>query len=490
MKKNNIENKNSNENKKNNFIGDIKASFSGRKFKTGAYTTALSVVVIIIIIVVNLVVSKMNLQIDLSSQSMFTLTEDTKNLLKGLEDDITIYYVVSQGNETKEFENIAKLYDSASNKIALEDKDPVLYPNFASKYVEDEIAQNSFLVVNNTNQRAKYIPGADLLVQELNYQTYSMDTTGIDVEGELTSAISYVTTEDLPVMYVVDGHGETAAGDTFNSSLDKMNVEVQTLATATQTSIPEDCDILYINAPQTDFTEEEATIIKDYLAAGGKAIININYLDYECPNLLSILDYYGIELVKGMVFEGDLGMHMANYPHVMYPTIESHDITDLASDNQIPILMPYASGLLISDTTRSSLTVEPLLTTSDAAYSKVADSITVADKEEGDIDGPFYLGLVATDSYNDNTASLVVYSTEMTFSDDTSKYSNSDLLSGTVGYLVGDRTTISIPTKSLSESYISTTELEVILWGGFAAVVNPLLILISGGVICYRRRRK
>ncbi|MDD3173409.1 MAG: GldG family protein [Herbinix sp.] len=476
--------------KKTNFFGNMKASFSGRKFRNGAYVTMVSVVVIVIILVANMIVSKMNIQFDFSKQGMYTLTKDTKEMAKGLTDDITIYYLVQPNNETDLFKNIVKQYDIASDKITVVNKNPVLYPQFASQYVDASVTENSFLVVNNTNKRSKYVDYSDMLIQEMNYQTYQQETTGIDVEGQLTAAIQYVTSTDLPKMYVVSGHGETATGVSFSTAMGKMNVNVDTLATVSEGSIPDDCDMLYINAPQSDFSEAETKMIKDYLIAGGKAIITLNYNATSLTNFLSILKYYGIEVVNGVVIEGDSSKHLSNYVNYLIPNIETHDITSGASDNSTPVFMPDASGLKILDTKRSTLTIEPLLATSDAAFSKVNTSSTSAAKEDGDIAGPFNLGLEATDTYNNITSSIVVYSSAYTFGEETATYSNSDLLTGTVGFLAGDKDLLSIPTKSLADATITVSQQQAIMLGALVVFVIPALILFIGIMVTLKRRKK
>ncbi len=478
------------EKKKIDLAGSLKSSFSGRKFRSGAYATVLSVVVIVIVLVVNLIVTRMNIQLDLSKNGMYSLSEETKQYVEGLKDDITIYYVVQAGNETEVFERIAKKYDDLSDKIKLEYKDPILYPNFAKDYVTEEVANNSFIVVNNTTGKAKYINGNDMLVQEINYQTYQTETTGLDVEGKLTSAILNVTTDQLPVVYITEGHGEAALGDAFDSALDKMNIQVETLKTATVDSIPEDCKILFINSPEKDFTDEETTMIKTYMAAGGKAVVTLDYNSTDLTNFAAVLDYYGIEMVDGIVLEGDTNMHMSGYPNYLVPTINSHEITTKATISGIPVFMPIASGLAISDSTRSSLNVKPLLTTSESAYSKTNIESRSTEKEKGDVDGPFYLGLAATDTYNDITSDLVVYSCEYTFMNDTANYANASLLTGTVGYLIGNTNTLSIPTKSLQEAQIYPSQLQAVAWGLVTAIGVPVVIFVVGATICLRRRRK
>jgi ABC-2 type transport system permease protein len=411
-------------------------------------------------------------------------------MLENLSDDITIYYMIQPGNETAIYQEIAQKYDSLSDKVALESKDPVLYPTFASKYVEDEVAQNSFIVVNNTTGRAKYIDGNDMLVQELNYETYQYETKGVDVEGKLTSAIQYVTTTDLPILYVVEGHGEAAIGDSFNASMEKMNITVQTLKTISQSSIPEDCDILYINAPESDFSAEETTMIKDYMAAGGNAVVTLDYMAEGLDNFKSILEYYGIEMVNGIVMEGDNNMHLPNNPHYIVPNVINHEITSQVEDNNIPVIMPISSGLQISDTKRSSLTVDPILSTSDKAYAKLGTSITTYEKGDGDINGPFYLGLAATDTYNNVNSNLVVFSTEGTFDESTATYGNADILSGTIGFLSGDMATLSIPTKSVTPETVQLTQQQAIFWGAVVVIILPVIILLIGVMVSLKRRKR
>lgn len=480
-------------NKENNksFIGKMKASFSGRKFKSGAYATMISVVVIVIVFIVNLIVSKMDITFDLTASSKYSLTKDTKDMAKNLKDNITIYYMVQQGNEQPEMEKIAKQYTKLSNKIKLVTKDPVLYPQFASKYVSDQITEDSFIVVDDANNRAKYIAESDMVISQTDYQTYQSTVTGTDAEGKITSAILYVTSENLPKLYVVQGHGEADIPTSFSDSMSKMNIDAKTLTTQSQASIPSDCNILYINAPTSDFTDAETKMIKDYLAAGGNAIITADYMSSKLTNFLSILDNYGIKLADGVVVESDVNMMYPNNPSILLPKIESHEITSKADDSRIPVIMPSASGLIISDTKRSTLTITPLLTTSDSAYSKVNIQSATLDKEAGDISGPFNIGLVATDTYNGVTSKVIVYSSKATFTDDTVQYgSNGELLTGTVGFLTGNTSAVSIPAKTYGDDTIHPTPVQSYAWGAITVFAIPLIILISGAVICLRRRKK
>jgi len=269
-----------------------------------------------------------------------------------------------------------------------------------------------------------------------------------------------------------------------------MNVELQTLATLSSESVPEDCDMLFINYPQKDFSDEETAMLKEYLTAGGNVIITVDYTAAEFPNLISIMDYYGIKMVGGIVLEGDANQYMAGYPNYIIPTIETHDITSDAKGADIPVFMPISSGLTLSDSTRSSLAVTGLLSTTDSSYAKMNMDSSSAEMEDGDIQGPFYLGMIGTDTYNDVTSNLVVFSSAYTFTDETSTYGNAELLTGTVGYMSGDLETISIATKSLAADYIYPSQGQAFAWAAITTIALPIAIFVFGAVICFRRRRK
>lgn len=475
---------------KKNLIGNIKESFSGRKFRSGAYVTLVSFIVAIIIIVANMIISKLEIQIDFSKNKLYTLTETSTDLIKNLKDDISIYYMVEPGQETAVFMEIAEQYDNLSDKITLEVKDPVLYPKFASQYVEEEIVPGDFIFVNHTKNRAKYVSSDELVVTEFNYQTYTENTTGIDVEGRFTSAIQYITNEELPILYIVEGHGEAKVSTMVTAALEKMNISTKELQTLTQKQIPEDCDILYINSPETDFNEDETKIIKDYLAAGGKAVIIADYKSEGLTNFNSILEYYGIVNHSGIVVERNSSMHHVSSPIFLIPGIVEHEVTSQVLDNRIPVVLQYASGLKSADTLRSSLKLEPLLQTSDSSYDKLNTMSTTIEKEDGDLDGPFVVGYAVTETFDNKTTKLVVYSSELTFDDNTEGYGNANLLSGTINYLSDEAQTLSIPTKSVKPEYIYLTMQQALTWTAVVLVIIPAAILIIGIVVSLKRRKK
>ena len=263
---------------KKTFGQSIKASFTNKKFKGGAYATIVSMIMIVIVLVVNLFVTELDVTVDLTPDGKYSLDEQTVELLKGLDENISIYYLVQSGSEYDEFRKIIDQFDDYNSKVTVTYKDPVQYPKFASQYVDDDISAQSFLVVNEDTGRAKYVDYSEVLVTTIDYSTYQQSVTALDVEARIDSAIQYVTNDNLPVVYAVSGHGENDVTSTMSSLFQKENIDLNSISTLTAEEIPTDCNVLLISMPQNDYTEEEVEMIKSYLENGGKAIINVDYV--------------------------------------------------------------------------------------------------------------------------------------------------------------------------------------------------------------------
>ena len=148
-----------------------------------------------------------------------------------MEDDVTLYYLIEAGKEAPMFLKIAQKFESFSDRIALEQVDPIQYPTFSSEYVDDEVSLNSFLVINNNTKRAKYVDYNDMLIKKFSEQTYQLEIVGVDIEGQLISAIQYVTNPKLPTVYYTVGHDEPEIGPIFKDIMSRMNIDIQPLET-------------------------------------------------------------------------------------------------------------------------------------------------------------------------------------------------------------------------------------------------------------------
>lgn len=470
-----------------------------KNLKHGSYSMGAITIFIAIIVVLNLVLQEVPSkyrEIDLSTQKLYSIGDQTKKVLKKLNKDVEIYYIAQSGSESSDIQKLLEKYEEGSDHIKVEQKDPAVNPKFVSQYTSDGVSNNSVIVV--CGDKNKVIDNNSLYETTVNYQTYSNEVTGFDGEGQITSAINYVTSDSMPVMYTLEGHDEATMSDTLKDTIQKANIDIQSLNLLTMDSVPDDADILFIFAPAKDISEDEASKIISYLENGGKALIVSNYSSEEMPNFASVLENYGVKTADGIVLEGDTNHYISQNPSYLLPNIESNDITSSLSSGSRYILMPLAQGIVKSDNYRDSLEITDILTTSDGSYSKVnVEDMQTMEKESDDIDGPFAVGVSITENLDDEKETQIVYySSEALFNDQMNTMvsgANYELISASVNWMCEseeDSNTISIASKSYDTSTLTIPAADASFWSIFVTAVVPVVILVIGGGIWMKRRKQ
>ncbi|MCD8375809.1 MAG: GldG family protein [Oscillospiraceae bacterium] len=477
----------------------LKTTFQSRTFRVGGYSVAAAAIVLAIAIVINVLVGALPAswtQLDATSSQLFTISEQTENTLAGLEEDVTIYWIVRSGSEDDYVESLLNRYASMSSHVSVEKKDPDVYPTFLTAYGQtDEAEDNSLLVVLGDNYR--YIDYYSIYVYDYTYYYYT-GSYDVEFDGEsvLTSAISYVSSGVTPKLYTLTGHGESSLSDDFSSAVSKENIEVEELSLLTEGSVPEDADALLVYAPTTDISEEEKDALLEYLQAGGNLILITQPLDdEELTNLEALMAEYGVTASEGIVLEGNSSYYAWGYPYYLLPEISSHTVTDPLIDSGYYVLLPLAQGLSVSDELPDGVSVTELLTTTDAAYSKIAGyAMTTTEKEDGDIDGPFALAVAITDTIDDDTESNILWVSSAYLLDDSANSSvsggNQDLFLNALNWMCEQEDSISIHAKSLSTEYLTMSDSAGTMLCVLAIGLIPAVYLAIGIVIWVRRRHR
>ena len=487
-----MKNKNHNKFDKKKLIGTI----SKKHIKNGSYTMVMSVIFIAVVIVINMIVSTIPSkysEIDISSQKLYSIGDETKKMLKDLEKDVTIYQIAQSGSEDENIANLLKKYEDESKHIKVEQKDPVVNPKFVSQYTSDDLSANSLIVV--CGDRNKVIDYNNIYETSIDYQTYSSQTTGFDGEGQITSAIGYVTSENLPVLYTVEGHGEKDMDSSVKEDIEKANMDIKSLNLLTEGSVPDDADCLFIDSPSTDFSSDEKDAIIEYLENGGKAMIFSDYTTEDMPNFDAILENYGVQRVDGVVFEGDNQHYAMQMPYYLVPTINSTDASSETASAGYYVLVPYAQGIKQLEDVRDTVKIESILTTSDQAYSKTDLNSNTIEKEDGDVEGPFDLGVSITESLDDDKETQIVYySTSNLMDSQTNQMvsgGNEKLIMESLKWMTDteESASVSIPSKSLEVSYLTITDYDAAFWKICTIALIPGIFLVIGFVVWIKRRK-
>ena len=459
--------------------------------KGGSYSLFVTAVVLAILIVVNIFASALPTSLtkyDISSSKLYSITSNTKVVVNNLQQDITIYWVVQADMEDAIIENLLGKYESLSSHIEVVKKNPDVFPTFAEQYTDEDVPNNSLIV--ESGERYRYISYDDLYETEFDSYSYTYVTSGFDGEGAITSAIDYVVTEDLPQLYVLEGHGEAELPATFTDSIDKANIEVNSLSLLTVDEVPEEADAIVIYAPESDISEEEKTMLADYADNGGKLLVMAGPVEgATLTNLNSLLSDYGVEMNEGIVIEGDRNYYAFGYPYILMPEMASSNITDtLIAENYYPIL-PLAQGMTVGTTTKG--TVTELMTTSYDAFSKVAGfELASYEYEDGDIYGPFTLAV----SIETNGAGQIIWFSASDFLDDMynaySSGANVDLAMNALSSLIGEREAIAIRSKSLNYNYLTINDSTASTLKTLMIGVFPIVYLGIGIYVIVRKRGK
>lgn len=474
-------------------------TISKKHIKNGSYSMAMAAIFIVIVVVINMIVgaipSKYS-QLDVSSSKLYTIGDETKKVLKvlkALDKDVTIYQIAQSGSEDDTISNLLKRYEDESKHIKVEVKDPVVNPKFASEYTTDDLSSNSLIVV--CGDRNKVINYNDMYSTSVDYNTWQQTTTGFDGEGQITSAIGYVTSEDLPIMYTLSGHGEKDLDSNFKEDIQKANIDIKELNLLTEGKVPDDADCLMIVSPTSDISEEEKTEILDYLEAGGKAMIFSDYTQDDLPNFDAVLENYGVKRAEGIVFEGDNQHYGMQMPYYLVPTVNSTDASSETASAGSYVLAPYAQGIQKTDDVRDTVTINSILTTSDQAYSKTNMQSSNIEKEDGDVDGPFDLGVAITETLDDDKETQIVYYSTANLMesqvDQMVSGGNEKLLLESLSWMTStdDSNSVSIPSKSLQSTSLTVTDYDAAFWKICTIGLIPGVFLVAGFLIWLKRRK-
>ena len=260
----------------------------------------------------------------------------------------------------------------------------------------------------------------------------------------------------------------------------------------TSESVPEDADCIMINAPQKDISADEKDRLLSYMENGGHVLLITDYMETDTQNLDAVLENYGLSVSDCIIIEGNSQYYYPGYPSYLIPRIQSSEaVGDMTSDDLV--LMPYAQNIEISDDVRSTVTVTSILKTSSKSYIKTdLKNMTTMEKESGDPEGPFTPGVAVTESYDGKETKFMYLTSSALLNesmDQAVSGGNYELIINVLSWMIDKEESISIPAKSLSTTYLSVTAADAGFWGTFVIAV-PIILVIAGGVVWFRRRRK
>ncbi len=478
-------------------------TISRNMISTSVFSTGMIAIVVALTVVVNLIASALPetyTQIDATSQKLYSITEDTEKYLDTLKDDVTLYVMVNKNSKDDNVDRTLQKYASASKHVKVKYVDPNVSPTFASKYTDSDVTSNSIIVV--CGDRSKVIDYNSDIYEYSYDSSYNYSVTGYDCEGQVTAAIQYVTSESTTNVYELTGHDESTLSGDFSEVFQKRFMNVGSLSLLTVDAIPEDCQALFITAPQSDLSEDDLGKLSQYLGNGGKIYLSIDYSKWnDLTNFKKLLSDNNIETTESLLAETDRSYYYQS-PFYLLPNVKNTEVSSSVA-GMTQVFVPYSVGLTYTGEDDSNVT--SFMTTSDTTIAKAAaniaavqsqaDAANIASVQDGDTQGQYSLGMMVT---NENGGELCVLGSAMMCTDSANQIvsgHNATLFNGIVNALVttddgNSDNAVVIAAKDYTVSNLTVSANAMLVYGILWGIFMPIVLIIIGIIVWARRRKR
>ena len=295
---------------------EIARLFARRQARYGTLATTTILLVLGILTAVNYVLSRQNKRWDLTAARQYSLSDQTKRILEGLEAPINVLVFAREG-EFPRYRDRLQEYEYTSDQVSVEYIDVDRQPLVARQYE----VQSYGTVVFDYQDRIERVVS--------------------DTEQDLTNTLIKAVEGEERRIYFLQGHGEkdilSSERDGYSAVADALaldNFGVESLVLVQEGKVPEDAAALVIAGPTTDFLPAEIDELRTYLRAGGKTLFLLDPSATsdapELSNLTELVREWGIEIGNDVVVDasgmGQLIGTDASVPvAAIYPP---HAITD------------------------------------------------------------------------------------------------------------------------------------------------------------------
>lgn len=478
-------------------------TISRNMISTSVFSTGMIAIVVALTVVVNLIASALPetyTQIDATSQKLYSITKDTEKYLDTLKDDVTLYVMVNKNSKDDNVDRTLQKYASASKHVKVKYVDPNVSPTFASKYTDNDVTSNSIIVV--CGDRSKVIDYNSDIYEYSYDSSYNYSVTGYDCEGQVTAAIQYVTSESTTNVYELTGHDESTLSGDFSEVFQKRFMNVGSLSLLTVDAIPEDCQAIFITAPQSDLSEDDLSKLSQYLGNGGKIYLSIDYSKWnDLTNFKKLLSDNSIETTESLLAETDRSYYYQS-PFYLLPNVENTEVSSSVA-GMTQVFVPYSVGLTYTGEDDSNVT--SFMTTSDTTIAKAAaniaavqsqaDAANIASVQDGDTQGQYSLGMMVT---NENGGELCVLGSAMMCTDSANQIvsgHNATLFNGIVNALVttddgNSDNAVVIAAKDYTVSNLTVSANAMLVYGILWGIFMPIALIIIGIIVWARRRKR
>ena len=456
-----------------------------RRLRYGVQAFVITVAVVFSVVSLHRILDRKHIRWDFSQGKEHSLSDQTKKVLKNLNQEIQVTAFFRRGGELdgifirQKVDDVLGEYAAHSSRVHYQMVDPDAQVEKALQY---HMTTDGTVVIESGVKKKE--------IYQSQLFDYNNMTEGslphFAGEGLFTNALLSVTQEGQKTVCFLEGHGERKREDSsatgFQSTIEyltKNNYAVEPLSLIKSPKIPAYCELVFIAGPHQVIREEEEKILVQWFEEKkGKFLIFLDPTSQApMPKLLQELK---ITLFPDLILDPE--RHFVLGPHYPSPVLEDHPITkDLMGTN--PIFLT-ARSLGFPDAEKG---YTKLLTTSEAAWGEMDLSGKEPKFDEGkDKKGPLTLGVVI----ESKGKAVVVGDADFASNGLLLAPGNLDLFLNMVGWLMGDEEQVAIRPQETQFRNLTLTAGRARFIGIFSQFVYPILILVAGGAYWFRRRHR
>lgn len=442
---------------------------------------------------------------DYSFNRITSYSDATEEVLSALDTPVEIYAMWERGYEDPQLQELLNRYCAASDMVTWKQTPLSLYPTMATAFQgtssDNQVTSDCLIVYCAENGRFRVLSGSSFISATVDVDANALRIDSITYENALTAAISYVTQETIPVVYIIQGHDEVdyQSAALLNELLLDSHYDVRYTTLARAKLQPE--DVVVFLSPQYDLTTAELEELAVFINAGGSLLFSASAddpingstaLPTGMPNYRELLRLYGFIPLDGMVWASasEAGTYDGVYRYNLYADLQAAEITlDMMLSGAAKLYMPLCRAFETPAST-SALQVAPLLTSGEQSYLHVTtlSNQSIAQSPD-DPTGPFTLGMEAYrfSDTGDVSRAVMLGSTSMLISEAAHSSANTrEFILHVMDYLTGgDSASLNIAPKVAARPALSADALTL---GSVVLVALPLGILAAALIILYPRR--
>ncbi len=414
--------------------------------------------------------------------------------------DIKTQWDLTQGNRNT--------LSPAATDVLKQLRGPVRITAYATAQDTEGDVRKSVQTFLSPFQRAK--PDLEVAYIDPREQPQKAQAAGVRVNGELviefnsrSEHLTNLTEQDLSnlllrlarsserqVMYL-DGHGEAKLdgranhdlGD-FGNQLSVKGFKTAPLNLATAQDVPDNASILVIAGPRVDLLPGETARIRRWVEKGGNLLWLVN--NDSLRGLQPLAEELGLNLVSGTVVDPRAAGLKLPATFSLATGYGQHRITE---NSTLTSVYPYARRIAPAEGSKWRFT--PLVEVAPDGWLET-DGINdnVAFNKDRDVRGPIVIGSALERDVGERKQRVVVVGTSQFLANQyAGLLGNMDLGINMVNWLAGDEALITIQPRNRQDLTLELSRAGLSLLGFGFLIVLPLVFLVTGIVIWWRRRK-